>query len=78
MKNQRSGQLFVTHLGIGVANYFIRDEGRFQVRYKTEVMDFDTLLKAFLFYESLGYEASIWDMTHEPILVESKILVTVN
>ena len=61
------------HSGVGVANYFIRDEGHFQVRYKGGIREFKTLIKAYLFYVQLSEEASVWDMTVEPILVESKV-----
>jgi hypothetical protein len=64
---------FMIHSGVGVANYFIRDEGHFQVRYRGGIQEFTTLVKAYLFYVQLGEEASVWDMTVDPILVESKI-----
>lgn len=77
MKNVSNGathQHMITS-GIGVANYFLRDEGKFQVRYRHGIREFDTLISAYLFYNPLEIEASIWDMTIEPILIESKTIV---
>jgi hypothetical protein len=65
----------VIRSGIGLANYTLREEGKFQVRYGTEIKNYKTLVSAALLYEQLAEEASLWDMTKEPILVESKFLV---
>ncbi len=69
-----SGQ-YMIYSGIGVPDYFIRDEGRFQVRYIGGIKEFSNLLHAYLFYQPLIMDASIWDMTEEPILVEEKTVV---
>lgn len=61
--------------GIGINNYLIREEGKFQVRYANRIRDFNTLVASSLFYLSLREEATIWDMTEEPILIESKVAV---
>jgi hypothetical protein len=69
--NTSNSQLII-HSGIGVENYHLRDEGRFQVRYNARIKEFETLIGAYLFYQSLEIESSVWDMTDGAILVESK------
>jgi hypothetical protein len=65
----------VIRTGTGVCNYTLREEGLFQVRYGSHVKDFKTIVSAALTYEQLNEEASLWDMTGEPILVESKFII---
>jgi hypothetical protein len=70
-----SNDPFIVTSGIGISNYSLREEGKFQVRYHNKVRDFKTLVGSCLFYMSLKEEATIWDMTIEPILIESKIVI---
>jgi hypothetical protein len=65
----------VIRSGIGISNYTIREEGQFQVRYGSHVKNFNTIVSAALTYEQLAEEASLWDMTKDPILVESKFII---
>jgi len=65
----------VIRSGIGISNYTIREEGHFQVRYGNHMKEFRTIVSAALTYEQLAEEATLWDMTEEPILVESKYII---
>ena len=62
--------------GIGISNYTIRETGTFQVRFASQIKNFKTLLSAAMYFEQIMDEASVWDMTQEPILVESKYIVS--
>jgi hypothetical protein len=77
MKNASptSNDPYIITSGIGISNYSLREEGKFQVRCLNKVRDFNTLVASCLFYMSLKEEATIWDMTSDPILIESKIVI---
>ena len=78
MKNNYAtskGHLIISS-GIGISNYTIREEGLFQVRCGKQIKNFKTLVSAALFLEGLTEETSLWDMTFEPILIESRFVVT--
>ena len=66
----------VLRSGIGISNYTIREEGTFQVRLNNQVKNFKTLIAAALYFEQALDEASVWDMTGEPILVETKFVIS--
>ncbi len=74
MKRNSEKDLIITS-GIGIANYEIREEGRFQVRFGSTIREFHTLVGSTLFYMSLAEEATIWDMTSVPILIEEKVII---
>ena len=78
MKNTYStskGSLVIS-CGIGIINYTIREEGRFQIKFGSQIKEFTTLLSAALYFDRLTEEASLWDMNSEPILVESKYIIS--
>jgi hypothetical protein len=56
------------------AEHHQREEGKFEVRWgKGEKEEFTYFLKAFIFYLKAEHEASLWDVTAEPKLVEMKV-----
>jgi hypothetical protein len=67
-----SNRRLVVYSGIGALNYTTRDEGLFQVRSGFICQEFDTLLKAYFYYITLNGETSLWDVTNEQVLVESR------
>ena len=69
------GKLVLTS-GVGIPNYSTREEGCFQVRYQDTSRNFFSLIKASQFYSQLEEEASVWDMTDRPVLVEAKYIVS--
>lgn len=74
MKKTSENDLVITS-GIGIANYEIREEGKFQVRFGSGFREFRTLVGCSLFYMSLTEDATIWDMTSGPILIEEKVII---
>ena len=55
------------------------DKGKFEVRYQQGRRKlFFTLLDAFLFYFTIEEEAELWEKTHEPVLIETKVKLCLN
>ncbi|MFL5741031.1 MAG: hypothetical protein ACJ75B_12490 [Flavisolibacter sp.] len=78
MKNTYSlsrGKLVLTS-GVGIPNYSVREEGSFEVRFQDTSRNFFSLMKASQFYLQLEEEASLWDMTEKPVMVEAKYIVS--
>jgi hypothetical protein len=71
------GRLVVT-TGIGIGNYTTRETGKFQVRQHSRVTDFESLIAASLFFHPIDEEASLWDITASPVMIESKFFVATN
>jgi hypothetical protein len=72
-----SDNLLVIHSEPGLEHYEI-EEGRFEVRYANETKHFDRIVGAVLFYYHLKENASIWNITGIPELIESKVVVPLN
>ncbi|HWJ92239.1 MAG TPA: hypothetical protein VNR87_14075 [Flavisolibacter sp.] len=72
---QFSGGNLVLTSGTGISNYTTREKGKFQVRHKSGTREFASLVAATLFYSGLACRASIWDITEEPEMIESKFFV---
>jgi hypothetical protein len=49
-----------------------REVGRFMVVYKSNIKVFKTLVSAFIFYDKLDKEATLWDITESEELLEQK------
>ena len=71
----RTVQTFL-YSGPGLAN-FEKEEAILEVRYKEGTKQFDCIAPAVIFYINLKTDASIWDITGTPMLIESKIMVPV-
>ncbi|MDQ3278367.1 MAG: hypothetical protein M3Q06_08565 [Bacteroidota bacterium] len=61
------------------AEYYNEGKGVFEVRCPyQQYRRFPTLLEAFLFYYTVEEEAELWDKTAGPVLIESKIKLSLN
>jgi len=61
------------------AEYYSEGKGVFEVRCQSQhSRRFPTLLEAFLFYYTLEEEAELWDQTAGPVMIESKIQISLN
>ncbi|HEV7332838.1 MAG TPA: hypothetical protein VGN63_17495 [Flavisolibacter sp.] len=61
------------------AEYYSEGMGVFEVRFQRQrSRRFPTLLEAFLFYYTVEEEAELWDQTYGPVMIESKIKISLN
>jgi hypothetical protein len=75
---QPTADAILFRLSDGAERYKARD-GRFKVVYqKKREKVFLTLLEAFLFYITLDEEASLFDVSQRPTLIEQKIMLCMN
>ena len=52
-----------------------REFGKFIVQHGRSTQQFDSLVKAFIFYYYLEEEAALWDITEGRVLLEKKVLL---
>ncbi|HUC83317.1 MAG TPA: hypothetical protein VMR70_20570 [Flavisolibacter sp.] len=65
--------VFITS-GPGLENCEV-EKGNIEVKYAKGSKQFESIIPAVKFYFGLNEEASLWDMTGEPQLIESKFAI---